>query len=1097
MIRAHLIMLLAILFMIMGFGSASIPDGVIISTDSPWVIAGSTDGARITVQVFNNTNPISGAQVHVYLDAPTMGTISPEYIRTDANGITERPFLFFPGTKSGLVNVFVSVTDPITGMSYSNISWSIKQNIDHADPFQWETISYNSPLWVNTTTPITVRLIDRYKNVIDDRRIAETITFSDSEGGDGGFLKDGAFYNKIPVPVQSDGYATVTYKTSSKPSGTNILLIVAPETTSPNFQWITIQGNATAPTTIESIITSDHDPNPSKPHQALANNRDMFSIKYIVEDEFGNPVPNIKVNWLSSTGKTGSSITNAYGYILIRYGPSTIVQNITINATLADYPTLNRSDTLEFISGGAQFMEVSTSPQIIASRDVNPKVVSQIIAHILDSAGRPVSDEGVTFEIVDDYALPPATLNASATLSLVGDTQASTKITLKTNEDGQAIIEYHPGSFPLFGQTGYYRTATGKTTINVTWDGEEKNPVITYKNYPYIATRTSTDYSVVEEGEFINVTIQLIGDGYAFENPVDVVLLEDRADSMLRRVDKGVHEDEDRMLHAQNAARVFLGMLEPGKDRVGIVSFGEKTESANLYSISQMTKLAGDDNQASDDISYIKKYYPSNNRSYDDWATIDLNLTTDFNKGITAYQILNETVPFKNTFGGQPSAGFRYGIYKSITHILEYDSGSSSVKAVVGLLDTDYTWFGDPKVDPSGTPGDNPFNMGGSTNRYYPFNGPDYTGHWSLANASQDWQNMSNYAKDNGIRLYVVTYTPDVPTSRRVTLSELCEPTGGFHIHAATPEELQEAFRLIAEDIKSAAGEGTAMELSLSEINVTHEDLGVEKHDVFPGSSVFNYTYIPGISTFVDSWNCTDVQDSSTCAEITDELELPPPFDAISHYPYNWNHTQEWSDTQGLSLFVGNISIKQIWQATFTLKTNMSGSICLFGTGSEICFTDFEDNDYCSDVPPVCFSVEKNLTLGPHTPGVLDIQDHSVAANVTSGYDEINVTWNLSFNTTRPIKQIGFYSYTKDNISWSDWIQFGINNTGSRIKDQRIIIPFTPYEFKKPVGDMLGCYIFKIFAYEDLDGYMGASDEEEMSREEKICVLSNPQIKIE
>ena len=74
--------------------------------------------------------------------------------------------------------------------------------------------------------------------------------------------------------------------------------------------------------------------------------------------------------------------------------------------------------------------------------------------------------------------------------------------------------------------------------------------------------------------DMVNVTVQLIGDGYArHSRPIDVVLVIDRSGSM----DKLDSSGKKRIVSAKDAAYTFIGQMDPSRDRVGLVSFSSTT----------------------------------------------------------------------------------------------------------------------------------------------------------------------------------------------------------------------------------------------------------------------------------------------------------------------------------------------------------------------------------------------------------------------------------------------------------------------------------------------------------------------------------------
>ena len=89
-------LIIGVLFFVIPTGAA-IPDTIELSTDTPWLTAGSKDPATITVRVSNSTEntPLPGVTVDLRVES-TYGTISPARVVTDGAG--RATALYPPGT---------------------------------------------------------------------------------------------------------------------------------------------------------------------------------------------------------------------------------------------------------------------------------------------------------------------------------------------------------------------------------------------------------------------------------------------------------------------------------------------------------------------------------------------------------------------------------------------------------------------------------------------------------------------------------------------------------------------------------------------------------------------------------------------------------------------------------------------------------------------------------------------------------------------------------------------------------------------------------------------------------------------------------------
>ena len=185
--------LVAGLILLAAPAGALIPDDITIAADTPWVTAGSGETATVTVQVLNNTpdsnTPVAGVAVDFTLDGDS-GGISPAQAVTDDNGTATA--VFTPGTRSGDVTVTATV---------GSLAGSIDLHIDHAAPYRLAgSPGYRPKVTVGGTTAIIVRMVDRYDNVVDSRRVAENVTFTvGSPGGGATFV--GGDKDEITVPA--------------------------------------------------------------------------------------------------------------------------------------------------------------------------------------------------------------------------------------------------------------------------------------------------------------------------------------------------------------------------------------------------------------------------------------------------------------------------------------------------------------------------------------------------------------------------------------------------------------------------------------------------------------------------------------------------------------------------------------------------------------------------------------------------------------------------------------------------------------------------------------------------------------------------------
>ncbi len=222
-----------------------------------------------------------------------------------------------------------------------------------------------------------------------------------------------------------------------------------------------------------------------------------------------------------------------------------------------------------------------------------------------------------------------------------------------------------------------------------------------------------------------------------------------------------------------------------------------------------------------------------------------------------------------------------------------------AVHAVILMSDGEYNYYGDP--------------LARGTEIYdhvWQKTQNNYTG---LSVPESGQQNMALYAAENGIRLYMISFSDDIAEGSATweTMDTLAEVTGGKHSHAATGDDLARIYIEIAGILKTEAGVNTAMCLDFSTIRVNDEDR--------VGSEIF--TYVP--ATTIESW----IEDETGRHTI-----IPR---------YTRDDTPNWTaSSPNLSFDIGTIRLGQTWEATFRLRTLAGGNANVFGSRSIITFND-------------------------------------------------------------------------------------------------------------------------------------------------------------
>ncbi|MDI6877612.1 MAG: VWA domain-containing protein [Methanomicrobiales archaeon] len=789
------------LFVLAASASAAgegIPHHMVVS--SPWISAGGNT-ASISVQVFDiNNESVSGAEVTLQCLDPTLGKVSSlTYTTRSPDGLAIKDGqvpLFTANSVSGRANVSIAARKMVNGTLYQ-IDHVYEQKIDHAEPYKYGYLLYNPSAPVDSITPITICMADRYGNRIDNVRetdlglTPEEVKFTVTSPGGEARFENGA--TTITRPVTVDGNVTVNLRLSSLEG--EHFLVVSPKVASVGEQHLIITGIGYRPVAIIADVSPAGDP-PKVP----ADGKSKFTVTFHVHDAWMNPVAHHQLDITTSLpGEPGKSIlTNSEGNVMITYGPKTTIGTITIKARSAVYPEVNCSQVVQFVNTDPVSMMLTASPQSMPSLEVNPNSSSNIMAKVVDSAGNPVPNETVSFVLIpstypDSQVHQPYLLNSSTV----------------SDEDGFAIVRFVPGEFKEYGSVGFDPQSRAECRIQATWRSNVSSIKLEWLNYPYLSVDTSVQPQTVAVNNTTDITIRLKGDGYALQpKPIDVVLCIDRSGSML-------YDDPDRMHSVREAAKVFVDEMV-AQDRVALVTFGR-----NGY-ISRPGYNSGISTSEIDN-AYV---YP---KTYSAYATIDKSLSADFSSVKTA---LDRIVPDYAT-------PMRYGLYRSINHLVS-SGNPSSIKAVVVLSDGDYNYYGDPLARGTGYTGYDPDDFGDLTSAYYKFT--------SLGTGTSSNQNMSNYARNNNIIIYSIGYADSLSSGGRNTLRILAEGSGGKYYNGSA-SNIEDVYKAIAGDLKQEAGVNTAMSLSFDNVMVNNIS--------WSGDNVFQYQYVNPESTRIYSYNET------------------------------------------------------------------------------------------------------------------------------------------------------------------------------------------------------------------------------------------------
>ncbi|MCQ8893957.1 MAG: Ig-like domain-containing protein [Methanolinea sp.] len=932
-----------------------IPDIINFTTTKEWLIANGTDYDFARISVKNRTYPIPGLGVSYQILEPEMGYFPSNYAFTNDQGEAESQFVVKYKSGNATLKAFIKY-------EYEGVETIVEnqttQRIDHDFPYALASYDVPSEAQVGSEINLTMAYRDRWGNPIDSRNIAENVIFMvSSPNGDASFINNNR--TNTTIPVDEKGYAIAGLRVSKSPS-MNVVRVDPDMGTIPdNYYFINIISNRTPVYINQTFEPEGIQGNPPK---VYADGKSSFAITYLVTDEFHNGVMYSPVLVTVFDAVTGEVVenktlyTNSIGQILLTFGPKSSIGKYRIVAqAIATYPTPpypSCSKEVWFVSQEAQDLQLTAVPDTMASRDVDGWQPALLMAKVIDESGNPVEGETVNF------SLGTPSYEATPFYPVVIRDPELVSTSAQTNSDGFAIVYFNPGEFTRNWTDPFYDdTASGNCIATAHWENvtrgksSTKSILLTWKNYPYLSIETDVYPQTVNVSGIINVKVSLKGDGWALRpKPIDAVLCTDRSGSMLK-------DEPDRMIPVINASGAFVTTMHvgPTRDHIGLISFGTNGwaklapvyryldgtyycyrsgsgfanrnlkgwfyDWTNVYGVSSTsTSISSSsfrwvyrDNYwdtpiiyntqnywpyteiyhtNSEHQQYINTYYPGDNRNYGDYAVVESPLTDTPSSIITAIRNMVPT-------GGTP---MRYGIYRAINEIIS-NGRNNAIKAIVLLSDGDYNYYGDPLARGTGSDSCNPTSYGDLSSGYCKFSG--------LGNGIDSNQNMSNYAKNNNIKIFSIGYANEITTGGRDTLRILAESTGGQYFDGNSAN-IEEIYTIIAGKLQEEAGVDTFMDMRYDKIEVNYDIIQVN-------GSYKVFTYIP--STDIDLYDLNMTRPSHD----------PP-------YPYSIDQSEEFNQTNRLTFNVGTIKLGQTWEATYKLKVLVDGTINVFGNGSYVYF---------------------------------------------------------------------------------------------------------------------------------------------------------------
>ncbi|MDE4907846.1 VWA domain-containing protein [Methanogenium marinum] len=602
-----------ITFKIDGGSSADLHD------EKGWLVAGSGGTSTIRAKYTGSVSPQINYVRFSTNEESMYGSVTGYYVGNSPyyDGV------FTPSkNRAGNATIDLHINFSVNGMGYDYYR-NISQPIDHNTPMKIQSIAFENEVTIDKTMNITIVMEDAYGNAVtslyEDKYGGkrENVTFETTGYAGSGFYDcDGYDAESVTVPVNAEGAVVATFKAGTE-AGPKYLVHVVPNAPVDD-KWLTITGIADAQPYGMTVTVV---PNVGTPPSVPADGESKFYLMYNLFDRYGNPSCNQAVKFTNNAiGDEFTWRTNGNGQIFLSFGPYETVANYTIHAEAVENFSVAINQSIRFASTSPDDMLLTASPQSMPSADVPNAKGANIYAKVTDECGNGVPGENVSFWIVG--------VSDSETTPEVPSLNVSSAV---TNGDGIATVNFTPGAFEI-NVSGYE-----SCTVNAMWGVKSRSIDLEWRNYPYLRVETEVDRETFEVGKPVNVTVRLIGDGYALSpDPIHVMLCADRSGSM----------NGEKIESLINALKVFNENMTEGKDWVGMTSFG------------------GD-------------------------ATLDLPFTTNKEEVESAIDALWAD-------GGTP---MRKGLFLAINEI-NTKFQNEAVKAVILLSDGNYNTGGDPLAVP-------------------------------------------------------------------------------------------------------------------------------------------------------------------------------------------------------------------------------------------------------------------------------------------------------------------------------------------------------------------------------------------------------------
>lgn len=1024
-----------------------------------WIVADIGQQNVIKMVAYNNTpgyaGPIKNTPVTFSIDNPILGTITPANPRTDNNG--EALCTFNVNTTqptSGTVKItadIVSYEDGTSATYHTLLIWD--QNIDHNIPYK-AVFTYDNLGAVESVMPVEISFFDRWDNPIDDRFETQyslplyNVTLhvnGPSPPNDCGFTDYGGVHDKT-IDLNSNGIVDVDITPATKPGWHYILMDTMGNIPEQMKLFNTVANGV--PFSMTQSFSPDGEPYAT----VITDGTSKFTFYYTLYDRYRNPTQDqwvrINISVLEGEGSGEERLRESMenGQIWSTYGPKSFTGLYTIDATAEGNTSLKLSKVVRFYNTTPSDLDLSANPQSMPSRDANPSIYSNISAKVVDIMGNGVEGEEVTFTFHDVTNTPTtATVTTAPSFSSTG-TVITTSAT--TDSNGYATVKFYPSSYATVNQPGYLQAVTGTAKITATWNGNQKDEPVTWKNYPYLSAIVAVNPQQIQVGDMVNVSLTLNGDGWAlYRYPVDVDLVLDRSGSMDWDINGG-YGTPTRLSIAQAAAKNFIGSMSASWDRLGLFSFSSASSvshDASLQSPFNPVVVAVDGLSAGG----ATAMRPALKQAIDDLKTNPNGNT----KAVQAVIVMtdgnwnNEGSPAAHgigwpegssyyTFSGSSLEPDNYRYYPSLGGTLTpFTSTTCSVYSTTVCDEIENTCDMCEPGYSLDSWGRCCSGSGKSKVCHYP---DTDTPSWCSQKHCNAWhcdefatenqctdgeftnQNLSIYAKNNKIRLYFIFFAGTPDATAESTLKTMAEATGGFYQKATNADELNDAYNRIAGDLITEAGVDTMVTLDFGQLIVNNALAA-------PGTEILSYVGDPSVAAPVKGVDFPTIEPGST---MLDKYNKTPSGEIGTHFipgtdvdtglpfantgPIIINQTNYWNThSQKLAFRVDTVNINETWKADFRFRVLTEGNILIFGPDSKVCFTNGEAGDSCMTLPNLSLSSSTHpLNIGvSETAIILSIPTRTDSGSVTG---TLPVSWTTDYNGAEVITEDVSYIHEDD-----------------------------------------------------------------------------------